>query len=163
MNVFKTGLGLVVLAMVLTGCSSTSTPEEPVTPPAEDTSATTTGIDDSGVMAEEEEPVVLGTVFYFDFDKYQLKSEARALLTAHAEQLIASPRQIRLEGHADERGSREYNMALGEKRATAVKEFLVLQGVDPALIETISYGEEKPVALGANEESWALNRRVELK
>ena len=70
---------------------------------------------------------------------------------------------LRLEGHADERGSREYNMALGERRANAVRDFLVLQGVDASIIETISYGEERPAETGSYESSWSANRRVELK
>ena len=77
--------------------------------------------------------------------------------------LQSNPRNVRLEGHADERGTREYNMALGERRAQAVKEFLVLQGVSPSLIEVISYGEERAAAYGSNEDAWGLNRRVELK
>jgi len=105
----------------------------------------------------------LDTVFYFDFDKAILRAESRTALAAHAQQLAASPRQIRLLGHADERGSREYNIALGERRAKAVKEFLVMQGVSASLIEVISYGEERPAVFASNEQSWGLNRRVELK
>lgn len=103
------------------------------------------------------------TVFYFDFDKAILRAESRTALAAHAQQLVRSPRQIRLLGHADERGSREYNIALGERRANSVKEFLVMQGVAGNLIEVISYGEERPAVFASNEESWGLNRRVELK
>jgi len=105
----------------------------------------------------------LDTVFYFDFDKAILRAESRTALAAHAQLLVASPRQIRLLGHADERGSREYNIALGERRANAVKEFLVMQGVSATTIEVISYGEERPAVFASNEESWGLNRRVELK
>ena len=76
---------------------------------------------------------------------------------------MASPRSVRLEGHADERGTREYNMALGERRANAVKEFMVLQGVSGGLIEVISYGEERAASYGSNDSSWEMNRRVELK
>ena len=81
----------------------------------------------------------------------------------HARSLKDSPRSIRLEGHADERGTREYNMALGERRANSVKEFLILEGVSSVLIEVVSYGEERAAAYGSNDESWAMNRRVELK
>lgn len=105
----------------------------------------------------------LDTVFYFDFDKAILRAESRTALAAHAAQLVESPRAIRLLGHADERGSREYNIALGERRANSVKEFLVMQGVAGNLIEVISYGEERPAVFASNEESWGLNRRVELK
>jgi len=165
MKVLKAGLSLIVLALVLAGCSST---EEMDTDQSmdtmEDTSAVdTSGVDSSGVMDQTEEAVDLETVFYFDFDESVIKPEERALLTAHAEQLKANPHSVRLEGHADERGTREYNMALGERRANAVRDYLVLQGVDPSLIETVSYGEEQPAAYGSDEQAWSLNRRVELK
>jgi len=106
---------------------------------------------------------VADTVFYFDFDKSILKPEARTALEMHAASLRNNNRSIRLEGHADERGTREYNMALGERRAMVVKEFLVLQGVGGDRIEVISYGEESPAASGSNEEAWSLNRRVEMR
>ncbi len=166
MNVFKTGLGLVVLSAVLAGCSSTATNTDTsdATPSTDTTStAETTAVDNSSVTTDEPTEVALETVVYFDFDQFTIKSEFRSLLTAHAEALKANPRSVRLEGHADERGTREYNIALGERRANAVRDFLVLQGVDSSLLETISYGEEKPLALGRNEQSWAQNRRVEIK
>lgn len=103
------------------------------------------------------------TVFYFDFNKTILKPESLVALRIHAQRLVANPASIKLQGHADERGTREYNMALGERRAMAVKEFLTLQGVDGGSIETISYGEERPAVAGSNDTSWALNRRVEIR
>lgn len=103
------------------------------------------------------------TIFYFDFDQAVLRSDAREALLVHAERLKTSPSAVRLEGHADERGSREYNMALGERRANAVRNFLVLQGVDRNLIETISYGEERPQRMGSSPQVWSMNRRVEMK
>ncbi len=158
-NTLKTLLALFAVLGFLAGCAST-TEEIPTDPEPE--------VEE--VVEEVEEVVDTGpdltgvdTVFYFDYDKSLLKSEARAALMIHAEALKASPRSIRLEGHADERGTREYNMALGERRANAVRDFLVLQGVDSYLIETISYGEERPVAVGSDESSWSQNRRVELK
>ncbi len=105
----------------------------------------------------------LETVFYFDFDQSTLKPESLAALRIHAQRLITNPVRVRLEGHADERGTREYNMALGERRGSAVREFLVLQGVDASLLEVISYGEERPAVLDSTESSWAVNRRVEIK
>ena len=113
-------------------------------------------------LAEQERLANVATTFYFEFDSSNLTDDARQALTIHAEILMEAPRSIRLEGHADERGTREYNMALGERRANAVRDFLVFQGVDASLIETISYGEEKPEVLGSSESSWAQNRRVEL-
>jgi peptidoglycan-associated lipoprotein len=111
----------------------------------------------------EDAAAAAGSVFYFDFDKAVLKAESRAALLAHSSALMASPRSVRLEGHADERGTREYNMALGERRANAVKEFMVLQGVSGSLVEVISYGEERAASYGSNDSAWEMNRRVELK
>lgn len=103
------------------------------------------------------------TTFYFEFDSSDLKPEAMRALDAHAKVLRATGVRVVLEGHADERGTREYNMALGERRAAAVQRYLSMQGVSPAQLELVSYGEERPVALGSSEQSWAQNRRVELR
>ena len=105
----------------------------------------------------------LQTVFYFDFDQSALAPETRAALDAQANVLRNQSGAVRLEGHADERGSREYNLALGERRAKAIANYLILQGIDRSRIETVSYGEERPAALGSDEESWSRNRRVELR
>ena len=103
------------------------------------------------------------TVFYFDFDTAEINPEARDVLVAHARYLANNPgRNVRLEGHADERGSKEYNLALGERRANAVKRFLIVNGASRGQIETVSYGEEKPAVMGSSESAWAQNRRVEL-
>ncbi|MAA65541.1 MAG: peptidoglycan-associated lipoprotein [Alteromonadaceae bacterium] len=103
------------------------------------------------------------TTFYFDFDTSEIKSESRDVLVAHAKFLSENPnRSIRLEGHGDERGTKEYNLALGERRAKAVERFLIVNGASRDQIETISYGEEKPAVMGQGESVWAQNRRVEL-
>lgn len=103
------------------------------------------------------------TTFYFDFDTAEIKAESRDVLAAHARYLANNPNvDVRLEGHTDERGTKEYNLALGERRANAVQRFLVVNGADRGQIETVSYGEEKPAAMGSNESAWAQNRRVEL-
>lgn len=102
-------------------------------------------------------------VLYFDLDSSQIKDEDREIITTHAEFLAAhSEITVVLEGHADERGSREYNIALGEKRAKVVKQLMTLQGVTDAQIQVISFGEERPVALGHDSSAWNLNRRVEI-
>jgi peptidoglycan-associated lipoprotein len=99
---------------------------------------------------------------YFDFDKYNLRDDARRQLDANADILRNSTdMNIVIEGHCDERGTDEYNLALGERRAQAAREYLVRLGIDAARINVISYGEERPVAPGHDEESWALNRRGE--
>ena len=103
-------------------------------------------------------------VVYFDFDKSDLKPEYSDLLARHASRLVHNPRlRVRLEGHADERGSREYNIGLGERRSQAVRRMLLIQGAAAEQISTVSFGEERPAALGHDEESYALNRRVEIK
>ena len=103
------------------------------------------------------------TTFYFDFDTAEIKPEARDVLVAHAQFLANNPGQkVRLEGHADERGTKEYNLALGERRANAVQRFLVVNGASRGQMETVSYGEEKPAVMGSTESAWAQNRRVEL-
>ncbi|MGL4316778.1 MAG: peptidoglycan-associated lipoprotein Pal [Pseudomonas sp.] len=103
------------------------------------------------------------TTFYFEYDSSDLKPEAMRALDVHAKDLKGNGARVVLEGHTDERGTREYNMALGERRAKAVQRYLVLQGVSPAQLELVSYGEERPVATGTEEQSWAQNRRVELR
>ncbi len=102
-------------------------------------------------------------IIYFDFDQSKIKAEFLPLLEQHATYLTEYPEtKVRLEGHSDERGSREYNIALGERRAKAVKRFLQLKGVAEDQISIVSFGEELPARLGHNEAAWALNRRVEI-
>lgn len=102
-------------------------------------------------------------VLYFELDSSQVSEEDRKIISTHAQFLSANPNvTIVLEGHADERGTREYNVALGEKRAKAVKQLMTLQGVSEQQIQVISFGEERPVALGHDESAWRLNRRVEI-
>jgi peptidoglycan-associated lipoprotein len=97
----------------------------------------------------------------FQFDSYELDEEARTVLGKQAEWLARYPSiRVTVEGHADERGTREYNLALGDRRATAAKNFLAAQGVDAGRMTTISYGKERPAAEGSDEASWAQNRRA---
>ena len=102
-------------------------------------------------------------VVYFDYDTADILPQFNALLQAHGQFLAQnSNSQLRLEGHADERGSREYNIGLGERRAQAVRRVLMLQGATGTQLTTVSYGEERPAQTGSDDESWRLNRRVEL-
>ena len=102
-------------------------------------------------------------VVYFAFDSYSIKPEDRDIIIAHAEYLSAnSGEKVVLEGHADERGTREYNIALGERRANAVKQLMTLQGVSSSQIDVVSFGEERPIAIGHDESAWSQNRRVEI-
>ena len=102
-------------------------------------------------------------IFYFDFDQAIVKRTGHSELNKHASALQSNRMLwVRLEGHADERGTREYNLALGERRANSIRAYLVAQGVSSSQIEVISYGEEKPVVGGDSESSWSQNRRVEI-
>jgi peptidoglycan-associated lipoprotein len=147
----KQGLTLAVVMSFLVGCSSSDNKA---------TEPTTTSTAPVQTAAPE---AALSSVVYFDFDQYALTAESRAVLLAHADKLKGASVAVRLEGHADERGSREYNMALGEKRANAVRDFLVTQGVNGSSLEVVSFGEEQPAATGSDEASWSQNRRVEVK
>jgi peptidoglycan-associated lipoprotein len=103
----------------------------------------------------------VGDRVFFDLDKFSLKSDARSTLEKQAAWLNQhSGLTITVEGHCDERGTREYNLALGERRANSAKDYLIALGISPGRIKTISYGKERPVALGSNEEAWSQNRRA---
>jgi peptidoglycan-associated lipoprotein len=136
-----------------------------------DAGSSTSGVGDGGGIGvtpltpeEAERQRLLGQlVVYFDYDQADIRPEFTAQLQAHAQNLARNANvQLRLEGHADERGSREYNIGLGERRAQAVRRVLMLQGAAQTQITTVSYGEERPAQTGTDEESWRLNRRVEL-
>jgi peptidoglycan-associated lipoprotein len=115
-----------------------------------------------GMQAGDKE-LLQRTVIYFDFDTARIKPEFSEVLAAHARYVGADQkRSIRLEGHADERGSREYNIGLGERRSQAVRQVLMLQGAGTVQITTVSYGEERSAVSGSDEEAWAMNRRVEI-
>lgn len=114
-----------------------------------------------GPAETERELSSSGDTVYFAFDSYSLDSRAQETLDRQAALLLRNNGvNVTIEGHTDERGTREYNLALGERRATAVKDYLVAFGISPARIRTLSYGEERPAVLGSNEAAWAKNRRA---
>ena len=114
-------------------------------------------------MLDQADGPLSNRTIYFDFDSAKLSDETVAILEAHGNFIAANGNvSLRLEGHTDERGSREYNIALGDRRAQSVRRVLLFQGASIDQIETISYGEEQPAEMGHNEEAWAKNRRVEL-
>lgn len=157
-------LALILMVVSSLGCSKkavSSGPAEPVTPPPPpETEIETTTPPEQTQLPPEPEKLELEDVF-FDFDKAELRADARAILSRNGEMLQRHPdARILIEGHCDERGTREYNLALGDKRAKAAMDFLVRFGIEPVRIETISYGEERPFAMGHNESAWALNRRA---
>lgn len=108
-------------------------------------------------------PAGVARIVYFDLDSFVVKPEFQALINANAKFLLANPaRRVSIEGHTDERGGREYNLALGQKRSDAVKKALSVSGVPDSQLESISYGKEKPAALGSDENAYAQNRRAEI-
>ena|ERR1700760_3317449 len=108
-------------------------------------------------------PVGVARIVYFDFDSYTVKPEFQAIIDGHARFLKANPqRHVSIEGHTDERGGREYNLALGQKRSEAVRKSLVLLGVSDSQIEAVSFGKEKPAVTGTGEDVWAQNRFAEI-
>lgn len=129
------------------------------TPPPEEPEAIGP-TDGAAHAADIEKQQFLNDDVYFEFDKATLTDAAQDLLRRKAEWLQNNPVNVTIEGHCDERGTTEYNMVLGAERAESVKNFLINLGIPASSMSTISYGEEKPVALGSNEEDWAKNRRA---
>ncbi|MFW2404446.1 MAG: peptidoglycan-associated lipoprotein Pal [Gammaproteobacteria bacterium] len=136
-----------------------------------DSGASSSGVDDGGFAqggafgsgADGGPSGLDNRVIYFAFDQSDVDPDSIAVLEEHGAYLAGRTAvSVRLEGHADERGSREYNIGLGERRAQAVRRILLLQGVVASQLSTVSYGEERPAVLGSDEEAWGLNRRVEL-
>ena len=128
-------------------------------------SSTSSSSADSGSSSEQmtisDELIQIGDRVLFGFDSYELTSDAKSILDNQASFLASNPSvRITIEGHCDERGTREYNLALGESRASATRDYLVAQGVNPARIKIISYGKERPAVIGSNEDAWRFNRRA---
>lgn len=152
----------VTNAQAAKGASAAATPTRPQSQVA------TVDLDRAGAAgtgaAGARSAATVPRIVYFDFDSFVIKDEFRGLIDAHAKSLSADKsRRMLIEGHTDERGGREYNLALGQKRAEAVAKSLQLLGVADSQLEAVSYGKERPVAEGHDEESWAKNRRAELK
>lgn len=184
----KTVLSLVLVAL-LAGCSTTATQPAPVVDnaaqddaaraaAARDAAAKTAAADKAAAEAAALEQARLASQanpltdpnnvlsqrsVYFDFDKYNVKDEFRPMVEAHAAYLTSHKDvKVILQGNADDRGSREYNLALGQRRADAVRKALNLLNVAEAQIEAVSFGEEKPKATGSDEAAWAQNRRADV-
>ena len=165
-------LALIFGAVLMGACGSTRPVDSGsgAPPVAEDSSGTQTGGVGDGTLGQGEEfgaaprrDLLDTTIIYFDFDRSDIRPEFADVLAAHADYLAGNPGLvIRLEGHADERGSREYNIGLGERRAQAVRRILMIQGSAVNQLSTVSYGEERPAVAGSNENAWSRNRRVEL-
>ncbi|WP_374408265.1 peptidoglycan-associated lipoprotein Pal [Pelagerythrobacter sp.] len=163
MNTRFVTIAVIAGATALAGCKKEppeSLPPEPA--PTTSTPAPTTPTGPVLGTQEHFENAVNGqNVIYFDTDRYNIDSADQAALQTQAQYLAQYANiMITVEGHADERGTREYNLALGERRANAAKNYLVSIGVPANRVRTVSYGKERPVALGSNEQAWAQNRRA---
>lgn len=163
---------LILGALSVGACSKNTIPDPAPDDNIYDASASggaTDGMDsDTGLSGEEivYDPSAgeLGNIIYFDFDSSEVRAEDTDRVSRHAAQLRDNPSlRVRLEGHADERGSREYNIGLGERRAQAVRRLLLIQGAAATQISTVSFGEERPAADGSDEFAYEQNRRVEIR
>ena len=167
MKTFQRIALMAAAAAVMAGCSSgVKLNDASVEDRNANANATSgvTGVDLTGKdIAPDGGPANVGRVVYFDFDSYVVKADFQSTLDAHAKFLKANPsRKVALEGHTDERGGREYNLALGQKRAEAVRRALNVLGVSDNQVEAVSFGKEKPAAQGGSEDAHAQNRRVEV-
>lgn len=170
---------MIVLAIAtgslwIAGCADKipqARPDSEAAKPQEDGSGTSRigegGLDDArdlpGAGAAAGGPAGVGVVIYFDYDSSEIRPEFASVISGHARHLAShNTARVRLEGHTDERGSREYNIALGERRAQAVRRAMMLQGATDGQLTTVSYGEERPTAEGADEAAYEKNRRVEI-
>jgi len=183
-------LGILFL-FLLGGCAKKSLPPSAITPPSETevgAPVAKTGAQSPENVTEVPKPPAFASeslkaqemplekrwalygrstppleAIFFDFDSYEIRDDMKARLQKDAQLLLAHPEwRVELQGNCDERGSSEYNLALGEKRALMVKRYLLNLGIDPKRLSTVSFGEERPLAKGHNEKAWALNRRVDL-
>ena len=152
MNITQKSL-LTTIVIVLASCSSVST----------DRTNDSTAISASASEAYSDSGITSNNVLYFSYDKSDVNSEGRMKIRTLAKLINDNNLNVRVEGHCDERGTREYTLALGEKRAKTVAELLIINGVSSDKIQTVSYGEEKPIVNGSNERSWSQNRRALVK
>ena len=159
-------LAILVLAVgLLSGC-----PKKTVSGPAEGTSGTAViqpGSSDTGILAEAElsaiQREITASKVYFEYDQFTLRDDARAILQGLADKIKRTNSRVLVEGHCDERGTQEYNLALGERRARAVRDYLSMLGVNANAIEVVSFGEDFPADRGHDDRAWSLNRRAEFK
>lgn len=159
-----------VLALALAACSTTQTTQAPAQPEAKPAAPVATApatpapaAVDPLAAVKDANNILSHRSVYFDFDKYDIKSTYQTLVEAHAKFLTSNANvKVLIQGNTDERGSREYNLALGQKRAEAVKKALGLLGAKEAQLEAVSLGEEKPKATGHDEEAWTENRRADI-
>ena len=182
MNAIKTfALPLIAVSLIMTGCATRKPTTDLNNDPSSNVPSTSTTVNTSGLsedaalnaqnlagasakgVTEANKSFLAKRVVHFDYDSSELSNEDYQTLQAHAQFLNANANsKIALTGHTDERGTREYNMALGERRAKAVESYLITNGVNATQLEAVSYGKEMPINAGHNEAAWKENRRVEL-
>jgi peptidoglycan-associated lipoprotein len=160
-----------ILSLAIMGCESTNTmtDETALENSPEGQEEQTQAVAEDGnidvVTGEQSvelmDPLLDSKVVYFGYDRAEILPEYKQVLNAHAKYLMANPQaSIVFEGHCDERGTVEYNLALGERRANSVKSYLIVQGVNPAQLDSVSFGEERPAVIGSQETDWSKNRRA---
>ena len=166
---FQRLLAICAVAFLFTACETASNVAVDSASGSSSSSATAAGAGSSSSsssttatqMSDAEKLAQVGNTVYFGFDSSELAGEAQATLDRQAAFLNVNPTMVVIiEGHADERGTREYNLALGDRRAVAVRDYLLAKGLNAARVRTVSYGKERPAVSGSNEESWAKNRRA---
>ena len=163
---FQRLLAICAVAFLFTACETASNVAGDSASGSSSSSATAAGTTSGSTttaapMSDAEKLAQVGNTVYFGFDSSELAGEAQATLDRQAAFLNVNPTLVVvIEGHADERGTREYNLALGDRRAVAVRDYLLAKGLNAARVRTVSYGKERPAVSGSNEESWAKNRRA---
>ena len=155
MSTMKKLIGVMFAMALVTGCSSQQQNDDDANSNSNE-NATTNGEGWDALASQ------YGNVVYFEFDKYDILPASEEILNAYGKLLKSTGDAATLEGHADERGTREYNMALGERRGKAVADYLTMQGVSAGQLEVVSFGEERPAVAESNEAAWSKNRRVEI-
>ena len=168
-QMFQRFLAMCAVAFLFTACETASNVAGDSASGSSSSSATAAGSTSSSAsssttatqMSDAEKLAQVGNTVYFGFDSSELAGEAQATLDRQAAFLNVNPTMVVIiEGHADERGTREYNLALGDRRAVAVRDYLLAKGLNAARVRTVSYGKERPAVSGSNEEAWAKNRRA---
>jgi peptidoglycan-associated lipoprotein len=166
---FQRFLAICAIAVLFTACETASNVAVDSASSSSSSSATAAGAGSSSSsnsttatqMSDAEKLAQVGNTVYFGFDSSELTGEAQAALDRQAAFLNVNPTMVVIiEGHADERGTREYNLALGDRRAVTVRDYLLAKGLNDARVRTVSYGKERSAVSGSNEESWAKNRRA---
>ena len=157
-------VALLTTSLSLAACASKAPKQLPPAPVTETTVTTPPAPQPTGPVPGSQADFIASVTsdtIHFDLDRYNIDAESQGILQSQAQWLARNPaKSVTIEGHCDERGTRDYNIALGERRANAAKNYLVSLGVNAARITTVSYGKERPIALGSDEASWAKNRRA---